>query len=350
MRYRTFGKRTGLRVSQYALGTANFGTRWAKGADPAECRCMFEAFAEAGGTFVDTADIYQYGESESLLGQFLAGKRDHFVVASKFTHGSGPDAGLMETGNSRKTLVLALEASLRRLGTDYLDLYWAHWPDFVTPVEEIVATFDDLVRQGKILYGGLSNFPAWRIARGATLAELRDSSLLAGAQFEYSLATRDAERELLPMAEGLGLGAAIYSPLRGGLLAGKHRHNGQGHLTETKSVVRAEDPSQRAAVVDAVVEVARDIGVTPSQVAMAWVNERAGKSATALLPIIGPRTMTQLGDYIAALDVTLTAEQYERLDLVSAPILGIPHEGAQEVLDTLTGSKLAQFDRTGTVS
>lgn len=350
MRYRTFGKRTGLRVSQYALGTANFGTRWAKGADPAECRRMFEAFAEAGGTFVDTADIYQYGESESLLGQFLAGKRDHFVVASKFTHGSGPDAGLMETGNSRKTLVLALEASLRRLGTDYLDLYWAHWPDFVTPVEEIVATFDDLVRQGKILYGGLSNFPAWRIARGATLAELRDSSLLAGAQFEYSLATRDAERELLPMAEGLGLGAAIYSPLRGGLLAGKHRHNGQGHLTETKSVVRAEDPSQRAAVVDAVVEVARDIGVTPSQVAMAWVNERAGKSATALLPIIGPRTMTQLGDYIAALDVTLTAEQYERLDLVSAPILGIPHEGAQEVLDTLTGGKLAQFDRTGTVS
>ena len=158
MRYTTFGRRTGLRVSQYALGTANFGTRWARGADPAERRRMFEAFAEAGGTFLDTADIYQYGEPESLLGQFLAGERDHFIVASKFTHGSGPDAGLMETGNSRKTLVLALEASLRRLGTDYMDLYWAHWPDFVTPVEEIVATFDDLVRQGKFFMAASQTF------------------------------------------------------------------------------------------------------------------------------------------------------------------------------------------------
>jgi aryl-alcohol dehydrogenase-like predicted oxidoreductase len=350
VRYMTFGKRTGLRVSQYALGTANFGTRWAKGADPAECRRMFEAFAEAGGTFLDTADIYQYGESESLLGQFLAGDRDHFVVASKFTHGSGPDAGLMETGNSRKTLVLALEASLRRLGTDYLDLYWAHWPDFVTPVEEIVATFDDLVRQGKILYGGLSNFPAWRIARGATIAGLRGSSLLVGAQFEYSLATRDAERELLPMAEGLGLGVAFYSPLRGGLLTGKHRHNGQGHLTATKSGVQAEDAGPRAAVVDAVVEVASDIGVTPSRVALAWVNKRAGKSATAVLPIIGPRTMAQLDDYVAALDVTLTAEQYERLDRVSAPILGIPHEGANNILNSIFGGGLGQFDRLSAAS
>lgn len=210
--------------------------------------------------------------SEALLGQFLADQRDQFVVASKFTHGAGPDAGLMGTGNSRKTLVRALEASLRRLNTDYLDLYWAHWPDFVTPVEEIVSTFDNLVRQGKILYGGLSNFPAWRIARGATIAELRGSASLIGAQFEYSLASRDAERELLPMTEGLGLGAAIYSPLCGGLLTGKHRHATHRQTPGGESVSQADDSGPRADIVDAVVAVAQDIGAAPSQVAMAWLN------------------------------------------------------------------------------
>jgi aryl-alcohol dehydrogenase-like predicted oxidoreductase len=311
---------------------------------------MFQAFADAGGTFLDTADVYQFGESETLLGQFLAGERDNFVLASKFTQGAVAGAGLMQTGNSRKNITRSLEASLRRLNTDYLDVYWAHWPDFVTPVEEIVATLDDLVRQGKILHGGLSNFPAWRIARGATLAELRGTSSLIGVQFEYSLAARDGERELLPMAEGLGLGTVLYSPLGGGLLTGKYRTSHEGRLSTMNSVIQREDTDQKTAVVDAVLAVADETGDKPAQVAMAWLNQRARTSSTAVLPIIGPRTMDQLDDYLAALEVTLTAEQYDRLDKVSAPVLGIPHDSAQDNLDAVLGGTLERFDRLGAVS
>ncbi|MCW2527177.1 MAG: Oxidoreductase, aldo/keto reductase family, partial [Pseudonocardiales bacterium] len=214
MRYRTFGN-TGLRVSEYALGTANFGTKWPTGADKDTSRAIFERFADAGGIFFDTADVYQFGEAETFLGEFLSGQRDDFVLATKFSQGANPKPGISTTGNGRKNIRRSVEASLRRLNTDYIDLLWAHWPDAVTPVEEIVATFEDLIRAGKILHGGLSNFPAWRIARASTLSELNRSSALVGAQFEYSLVARDAERELLPAVEALGLGTVTYSPLGG---------------------------------------------------------------------------------------------------------------------------------------
>ncbi|GAA0938304.1 aldo/keto reductase [Kribbella koreensis] len=350
MRYTTFGRRTGLRVSQYALGTSNFGTRWPTGADEESSRQMFEVFAEAGGTFLDTADTYQFGESETLLGRFLAGRRDHFVVASKYSHASVPNGGLLETGNSRKTMVRALEASLRRLDTDYLDLYWVHSPDFVTPIEEIVSTLDHLVQQGKILHGGLSNFPAWRIARGATLADLRGSASLIGAQFEYSLAARDAERELLPMTEGLGLGSTLYSPLGGGLLTGKYRHSKEGRLTTMNSIIQREDTDQKTAVVDEVLAVATERGEKPSRVAMAWLNQRARRSSTAVVPVIGPRTTDQLDDYLAALEITLTSEQYDRLEKVSTPPLGIPHDGARQTTNAVLGGQLDHFDQLGAVS
>jgi aryl-alcohol dehydrogenase-like predicted oxidoreductase len=162
MRYTIFGRRTGLRVSQYALGTANFGTGWGAGAEPDEARKMFDRFAEAGGNFLDTADAYQFGESETLLGQFIAADRDDFVLATKFTNGATPRPGLSKTGYSRKNLRFSIEASLKRLDTDYIDLLWVHFPDDLTPVEEILRGIDDLVRQGKILHAGLSNFPAWR--------------------------------------------------------------------------------------------------------------------------------------------------------------------------------------------
>ena len=311
---------------------------------------MFDTFAEAGGTFLDTADVYQFGESETLLGDFLSGQRDDFVLASKFTQGAVPGAGPMQTGNSRKNIVRSLEASLRRLDTDHLDIYWAHWPDFVTPVDEIVATFDDLVRQGKILHGGLSNFPAWRVARGATLGELRGTSSLVGVQFEYSLAARDGERELLPMIEGLGLGAVLWSPLGGGLLTGKYRASDEGRLSTLKSVIQREDTDQKTAVVDSVLAVADELGTTPSQVAMAWLNRRSHASGAGVVPIIGPRTVEQLRDYLAALDLTLSDEQYDRLDAVSAPVLGIPHEGDQDSLDGVLGGTLDRFDRLGPVA
>lgn len=220
MRYKTFGRRTGLRVSELALGTGNFGTGWGYGAEREEAQAVFEAYVAAGGNFIDTAHSYQLGQSEKLVGQFIAADRDHFVVATKYTLGSGGADGLSRTGNSRKNLVRSVEESLKRLNTDRIDLYWAHMADGMTPMEEILRGFDDLVRAGKILYAGLSNFPAWRVARADLLADLRGWAPVAGIQIEYSLAERTADRELLPMAEALGLGVALWSPLGGGVLTG----------------------------------------------------------------------------------------------------------------------------------
>lgn len=331
MRHTTFGRRTGLRVSELVLGTANFGTGWGSGAERDEAKRIFETYAEAGGTFLDTADVYQFGESETLLGEFLGRDRDDFVLASKFSQGARRGQG--PTGNSRKAVLASLEASLRRLGTDHLDVYWAHWPDYVTPTEEIVATFDDLVRAGTIRYGGLSNFPAWRVARAATL-----SPAVTGAQFEYSLADRTAERELLPMADGLGLGTLLWSPLGGGLLTGKYRTGSEGRLTTLQRVIQREDTKQKTAVLDAVLAVAGELAVPPSQVAIAWLRARASRAATTVLPIIGPRTHEQLTDYLAALDVQLTDAQYDRLAKVSAPVLGVPHDDALANRDSVLGA------------
>ncbi|WP_329128971.1 aldo/keto reductase [Streptomyces sp. NBC_01476] len=326
MQHMTFGRRTGLRVSEYALGTANFSTTPGAGADRTEARAIFDTFAEAGGTFVDSADHYQRGEAETVLGELLGADRDHFVVATKYTRGSGDHTRIGETGNSRKVMVRSLEASLKRLRTDYVDVYWAHLPDTLTPVDEIVAAFDDLVRAGKIHYGGLSNFPAWRVATAATVADLRGRASVIGVQTEYSLADRTAERELLPMAEAFGLGAALYAPLAGGLLTGKYRHGDEGRLSRWGGGVHTEDGERKTAVVDAVLAVAEETGAGAGQVSMAWLRRRAARAATALVPVIGPRTTAQLGEYLGALEVPLTDEQYDRLERASAVVLGTPHD------------------------
>lgn len=340
MRYRTFGRRTGLRVSEYGLGTGNFGTGWGAGADAAESRRIFDHFAEAGGTLLDTADSYQRDtEAENMLGEFLATDRDHFVVATKYSNGAGQRPRVSETGNSRKNMVRSLEGSLRRLRTDYVDLYWAHFPDQMTPVEEIVMAFDDLVRAGKILHGALSNFPAWRVARAATIAELRGWSPIVGIQVEYSLADRSADRELMPMAEGLGLAATFYHPLAGGLLTGKYRGDAEGRMTIRARGYHTEDTDQRTAIVTTLLAVAKETGAAPAQVAMAWLRQRADQSSTALVPIIGPRTVTQLTDYLDALDVTLSADQFARLGDVSAVALGVPHDACEAQLPVLAGGE-----------
>lgn len=345
MRYTTFGSKTGLRVSEYALGTSNFGTKWGTGADHADSSAIFDRFAEAGGTFIDTADTYQQNESETYLGDFLAADRDHFTVASKFTFGTAGQTGIGKTGNSRKTIRLSVEATLRRLKTDYIDLYWAHSPDFVTPVEEVTEALDDLVRSGKILHGALSNFPAWQVSSAVVGSRAAGRNAIIGTQFEYSLAARDGERDLIPMAEQLGLGAAMYSPLGGGLLTGKYRESKEGRLTTMNAIIQREDTPQKTAIVDELLKMSAEASIEPGVLSIAWLRARSRRSRTALITIIGPRTVAQLDSYLEALDVELTDEQFTRLDVVSAPLLGIPHESGVGTADAVLGGTLAQFDR-----
>jgi aryl-alcohol dehydrogenase-like predicted oxidoreductase len=345
MRYTIFGRRTGLRVSEFALGTGNFGTGWGYGSELEEARAMFERFARAGGNFIDTADTYQFGQSERLVGEFIGSDRDTFVLATKYTLGSIANGGVSRLGNSRKNMVRSLEDSLGRLNTDRIDLYWAHFPDDLTPIEEILRAFDDLVRAGKILYAGLSNFPAWRVSRAVTLADLHGWAPIVGVQIEHSLAERTADREVLPMAEALGLGAALWSPLGGGFLTGKYRAGGDGRLAGLRTLVHTESSDQKTAILDEVLGVAKEIGATPSQVAVAWLRHRGAASTTALVPIIGPRTVAQLDDYLGALGVSLTDEQAARLTAVSAVPLGAPHEAIAGVTDRLAGGDRSRLSR-----
>jgi len=319
MRYRVFG-RTGLRVSTVALGAGTFGTRWGYGSEPDEARAVFDAYRAAGGDFIDTADSYQFGQSESLLGEFIGAARDEIVLATKFARGAAAESGLQSVGNSRKTMIRSVEASLKRLRTDRIDLLWVHMPDGVTPVDEIVRGLDDLVRAGKIIYAGLSDFPAWRVAAAATLAELRGWAPIAGLQIEYSLVERTPERELLPMAAGFSLGTVGWSPLGGGLLTGKYRRGETGRAQRFGRVIHGESDARKTATVDAVLAVAEDADATPGQVAIAWV------MAKGVLPIIGPRTPAQLADNLAAAALVLTPAQVARLDAASAIPLGFPHD------------------------
>ncbi len=305
--------RTGLQVSQFALGTGNFGTGWGHGADADTAAAIFNGYAEAGGNFIDTADAYQFGQSEELLGQLLEGRRDDFVLATKFSLGATPNASRVVTGNSRKAMMTSVEQSLRRLKTDRLDLYWVHHPDGVTPIEEIVRGFEDLARAGKILYAGLSNFPAWRLSRAATWAELTHAVPIAAAQFEHSLVQRTPEADLFPASQALGLGIVTWSPLGGGMLTGKYRQGEKGRAEGFGGrVFQAENSEQRTQILDAVIDVAAELGVTPGQVAIAWAGTHGA------IPIIGPRSPAQLRDYLAATAVQLSGEQLARLDTVSA--------------------------------
>lgn len=319
MRYRVFGQ-TGLKVSTLALGTGVFGTGWGYGASRDEAQAVFDGYRAAGGNFIDTADGYQFGQSETLLGDFIAADRHDIVLATKFSLGASPQAGLQRSGNSRKAMLQSVEGSLKRLKTDRIDLLWVHMPDGVTPIEEIVRGLDDLVRSGKIIYAGLSDFPAWRVATAATTAELRGWAPISALQLEYSLVERTVERELLPMASGFNLGVVGWSPLGGGLLTGKYRRGETGRKQGLGRVIHDESDARKTATVDAVVAISEESGVTAAQVALAWVLSKG------ILPILGPRTSAQLTDNLAAEHVTLNADQLARLDAVSAVPLGFPHD------------------------
>src|SRR6202163_3437024 len=340
MRYKIFGQRTGLKVSELALGTGMFGQTWGYGATLEDAKRIIGGFVDAGGNFIDTADNYQHGVSETVTGDAIASNRDDFVIASKFTRGASDSPPLARLGNNRKNMVQSVEASLKRLKTDRIDLYFAHMDDTVTPMEEIVRGLDDLVRAGKVVYAGLSNFSAWRVATAASTADLRGWTPIAAIQIEYNLLQRTPERELLPMAEGFGLGVMGWSPMAAGILTAKYKRGERGRATQLKASVRHADNPNNDAVVAAVASVAEEIGAKPGQVAVAWVK------AKGVLPVVGTRTREQLEDHLGALNVTLNDEQLHRLDAVTVIALGYPHElnSSPEQRAVMTGGRFDQID------
>ena len=329
--YITLG-RSGLRVSPVSLGTMTFGQEWGWGADAGESRRMFDLYLERGGNFIDTANFYTNGSSERLLGQFIADRRESVVVATKYSlnmQPANPNAG----GNHRRNMVRSVEASLKRLGTDYIDLLYLHIWDGLTPFEEVMRAFDDLVRSGKVLYAGISDTPAWQIARMQTLAELRGWAPLVALQIEYSLIERTVERELLPMAQELGLGVLAWSPLGSGVLSGKytradleHRNDPGSGVTGSRKDVAVGNGALSARsleIAEVVGQVAKEQGRSSAQVALAWLLQRR---APTVMPIIGARTFAQFEDNLGALDVQLDAEALQRLEAASAVSMGFPHD------------------------
>src|SRR5215471_11007841 len=314
MRYRLLGN-SGLRVSEAALGTMTFGDDWGWGSAKDEARKVYEAFREAGGNFIDTDNLYTNGTSESFLGEFMEGHRQSIVLATKYTN-AAPGLDPNAAGNQRKNMMQAVEASLKRLRTDYIDLYWVHIWDQITPVEEVMRGLDDLVRQGKILYVGISDAPAWWIAQANTIAQLRGWTPFIGLQIEYSMIERTVERELIPMAKALNLGVTAWSPLAGGVLTGKYHGHGssEGGRMSSDMVKEFMPEEQRAKrIVAAVKAVADEVGHSLAQVALAWLRYRP----VPVIPIVGARKLPQLKDNLASAGVSLSPAHLKTLDEAS---------------------------------
>ncbi|BAY31309.1 aldo/keto reductase [Nostoc carneum NIES-2107] len=326
MRYKLLGK-SGLRVSELCLGTMTFGEDWGWGASKDESRQIFDTFVEAGGNFIDTANGYTDGSSEKIVGELIAKDRERFVVATKYSfplrmneNQKNPNG----SGNHRKNLIQSLEGSLKRLNTDYIDLFWLHAWDFTTPIEEVLRSLDDVVRQGKVLYIGISNAPAWIISQANTIAQYQGWTQFVALQVEYSLIQRTPERDLIPMAKALDLAVTPWSPLGGGVLTGKYNKpaqpgDEQGRLTNAALGSISE---RNLAIADVVSQVAQDIGQTPSQVALAWLHAQTG----VIIPIIGARKLSQFQDNLASLDINLSPAHLQRLNEVSQIELGYPHD------------------------
>ena len=323
MRYKLLG-RSGLRVSEACLGTMTFGETWGWGASKAESRKIFDAFAEAGGNCIDTANHYTDGTSEKYVGEFTAAERQRYVISTKYTLSGRPDDP-NGGGNHRKSLVQSLEGSLKRLGTDYIDVYWVHAWDQLTPIEETMRALDDQVRLGKVLYVGFSDAPAWVVAQANTMAALRDWSPFAGIQVQYNLVERTPERELLPMAKALGLAVTAWSPLAGGVLTGKYnKDSGEPkRLTPDSPMYAALVNERNTNIADEVLEIARVTARTPSQVALNWLRRKQDGS---IMPILGCRSEKHLKDNLGCLDFELSGEDMARLDEVSKISLGFPGE------------------------
>jgi aryl-alcohol dehydrogenase-like predicted oxidoreductase len=305
MQYRRFGN-TGLRVSELFLGTMTFGEQGGVGAPLEECRRIIDTYSEAGGNVVDTAINYRAGASEEIVGELLVGRRDRFVLATKYTV-SRDRHDPNGAGNHRKNLRHSLDTSLRRLRTDYIDIYWVHMWDRHTPIDETMRALDDEIRAGRILYVGISDAPAWIVSQANTLADLRGWTAFAGLQVPYSLLQRDIERDLLPMAEAFGVTVAVWSPLAGGILSGTY--NREGGLETGTRLDRSSITEHQRKVVVTLQSVADELGATPSQVAIAWTRTRS----RTIHPIIGARRVEQLLDNLGALDIDLPDDAVAQL-------------------------------------
>jgi aryl-alcohol dehydrogenase-like predicted oxidoreductase len=308
-------------VSELALGTMTFGEDWGFGASRDESKRQFDAFVERGGNFIDSAINYTNGSAEKLVGEFIASDRARFVVATKYslnTSPGDPNAG----GNHRKNMVRSIETSLKRLGTDYVDLYWVHLHDAFTPIEETMRALDDLVRAGKVLYVGLSDAPAWIAAQANTMAELRGWSRFIGLQVQWSLIQRDVERELVPMARAFDMAVTPWGVLGAGFLTGKYASGKAPEDTRRAGWTAGSLNDKNHAIAAEVQAVATEIERSPSQVAIAWVKQKAPN----VVPIIGARKYDQLLDNLGAAGLTLSAEHQKRLDTVSHVPRGFPHD------------------------
>ena len=329
MQYFTLGH-SGLRVSRLALGTMTFGTDWGWGADKNTAHELFDAYVERGGNLIDTADLYTNGVSEQWVGEFVRERklRDRVAIATKFTFNADP-TNPNSGGNGRKNMLRAVEGSLKRLNTDYIDLYLMHAWDMITPAEEVMRTFDDLVRSGKVRYVGLSNVPSWYASRAQTIAQLRAMEPLSALQLEYSLVERSLENEFVPLGQSQGMGVMAWSPLGSGLLSGKYKPSqsqqfGEGRLQTMRGSDNAafqKLTERNFAIVAELEAVAREVERSMAQVAINWVAGRPGVATV----LIGATRKTQLDDNLAALDFELPAALRARLDTASAPAAISPY-------------------------
>jgi aryl-alcohol dehydrogenase-like predicted oxidoreductase len=319
--YVTLG-RSGLRVSPFCLGTMTFGEDLGWGSSVAESQQIIDRYIELGGNFLDTANFYTKSHSEKIIGDHVgrhSSRRDRLVIATKFSgnlYPGDPNGG----GSGRKAVIAACENSLRRLQTDYIDLYWLHNWDANTPIEETMAALDDLVRSGKVRYIGVSDTPAWKIAEANVIARFRGWSSFIGLQIEYSLLERSVEQELVPMAKEFGLGITPWSPLKSGALSGKYTRRNAGQVKGDRQFLEFFVNEQTFGVVDELEKIAKEHDSTPARVALSWVQGRPGVTST----IIGARRIAQLEDNVKALDLVLTQRERERLDALTQPTFGFP--------------------------
>jgi aryl-alcohol dehydrogenase-like predicted oxidoreductase len=313
MKYKLFGSHTGLPASEIALGAASLGSRRGYGTQAEDIQKILSAYADAGGNFIDVADQYQLGEAEEIVGTFIKPKRHDFIICTKYTRSSEASPSPANEGNHRKAMRSAVEASLKRLNTDYIDIYMPHYDDGHTPIDEIARGLEDLVKSGKVLYSGLANFPAWKAAA------IAQSIPLAALQIEYNLLQRTADRELLNMAAYFGLGIMLYSPLAGGLLTAKYRHGNKGRITQSAPEGLPEDPATTG-IIDHLELIAKDADATPGQVALAWARSKN------CFPIIGARSIDHIKESLKALSVSLSQEQIMQLDKLSEISMGYPHD------------------------
>ncbi|RMH13450.1 MAG: aldo/keto reductase [Planctomycetota bacterium] len=335
--YVTLG-RSGLRVSPFCLGAMTFGEDWNFGVSPEESFQVLDAYLDRGGNFIDTANIYTKGHSEKIIGDYFSsgpgkGKRDRVVIATKFMGNmfrGDPNGG----GAGRKAIINACEESLRRLQTDSIDLYWAHFWDRATPIDEMVETLDQLVKQGKVRYVGLSDHPAWVCVQAQYEAIFKNRTPFIALQIEYSLLQRTVEAELIPMAQAMGMGVTPWSPLRAGVLSGKFTRQNPPEPGKTR--VKPDSPhlnDKSYDVIDALIEIGKQIGASPAQVALRWVQDRPGVTST----IIGARRLDQLIDNLGALEITLLPEHTARLDELTKPTLPFPCDFLEMVRPAIHG-------------